>query len=250
MATIKKTVQAAGAASLALMALSAPALADDKFSWGVSATGTSDYIFRGVSQSDNDPAFQAAFDVGYGIFYAGVWGSGVDAPFVGGSSSEIDFYAGIKPVLGPLTFDLGVIYYYYPGTTTAASGGVDADYTEGKIGVSGDPFKDLSVGFNLFYTDEGTLATGEIITYEGNASYALPKLGIFDPSISGVYGYVDFRDAAFSAGSYNYWNIGLSLGVEKLTFDFRYWDTDVSETSATHFLSDERFVFSASIALP
>jgi hypothetical protein len=43
--------------------------------------------------------------------------------------------------------------------------------------------------------------------------------------------------------------------VEKLTLDFRYWDTDLDETAAglcgaTALQCDERFVFSATVALP
>ena len=45
---------------------------------------------------------------------------------------------------------------------------------------------------------------------------------------------------------YTYWNVGLALSVEKFTFDFRYWDTDIKEDG----LADERFVFTTSITLP
>jgi len=50
----------AGAAAVALLALSGAASAEDRqFGWSVNVGGTSDYIFRGVSQTDGDPAFQA-----------------------------------------------------------------------------------------------------------------------------------------------------------------------------------------------
>jgi hypothetical protein len=45
---------------------------------------------------------------------------------------------------------------------------------------------------------------------------------------------------------YTYWNAGLALSVEKFTFDFRYWDTNIQDDG----LADERFVFTASITLP
>ena len=39
---------------------------------------TSEYVFRGVSQSAEDPAVQAGVDVTYKLFYVGIWGSGVE----------------------------------------------------------------------------------------------------------------------------------------------------------------------------
>ena len=49
---------------------------------------------------------------------------------------------------------------------------------------------------------------------------------------------------------YYYWNAGLTLAVEKLSFDFRYWDTDISGCTGGVFSCDERFVFSATVAVP
>jgi uncharacterized protein (TIGR02001 family) len=234
----------AGAAAVALLALSGAASAEDRqFGWSVNVGGTSDYIFRGVSQTDNDPAFQAGADFTYGILYAGIWGSNTDDAFTN-SSAEIDFYAGVKPVLGPVTFDFGVIYYYYPGDDFDV-----ADYVEGKAGASISPIKNLSLAATLYYTDEGTFNTGEIFTYEGTAAYTLPSVGIFTPTVSGLVGHSEFED--FGALSYTYWNAGIALAVEKFTFDFRYWDTDIDIISVTgENLSDERVVFTAKLALP
>ena len=39
---------------------------------------TTDYIFRGISNTDKDPAVQPEFDLTYGMFYAGIWGSNTD----------------------------------------------------------------------------------------------------------------------------------------------------------------------------
>jgi uncharacterized protein (TIGR02001 family) len=241
--TFAKTV---GAAAVALFAVTSAASAEDRaFSWSVNVGGTSDYIFRGVSQTDSDPAFFAGVDASYGILYAGIWGSGVEDTFTN-SSSEVDFYAGIKPVLGPVTFDFGVIYYWYPGDDFDV-----ADYTEFKAGLSGSPITNLTLGGYVFYTPEGTFNTGEITTYEGQAAYTLPAVGIFTPTISGVYGFVDPDDNTLTA-EYTYWSAGVSLAVEKFTFDFRYWDTDedIFNVVTGELLSDERFVFTAKVVLP
>lgn len=232
---------------------SAPMAEGRKLEFSASVTGTSDYIFRGFSQTDEDPAAQASLDVTYGIFYAGLWGSNVDSNFVGGSSAEVDLYAGIKPVWGPVTFDLGVIYYWYPGDEVV--GGNEQDYVELKAGYSIESpwIKGLTSGTTVYWSPDYALEQGEVFTVESAASYALPKVGIFSPSISGVFGtvYGDAGDGFVPLGidaedEYSYWNAGLELAVENITFDFRYWDTDVKGDG----LADERFVFSTTISLP
>ena len=58
-----------------------------------------EYVFRGISQTDEGPAIQGGFDATCGMFYAGVWASNLDW---GGNGSEdvanmeMDLYAGIK----------------------------------------------------------------------------------------------------------------------------------------------------------
>jgi hypothetical protein len=138
----------------------------------------------------------------------------------------------------------------------------DAEYLELKAGASGSPFTNATVGATVYYSDDYFGETGQVWTVEGTAAYTLPTFGPFTPTVSGLIGYQDSEDAAYLAfngfDSYYYWNIGLALAVEKITFDFRYWDTGDAEnalsTSPTftcqNSYCDERFVFSATIALP
>jgi uncharacterized protein (TIGR02001 family) len=278
MAESRKVTKLFGAAGAALLALSGAALADGyegsikdapaeegrKFTYSFSATGTSDYVFRGISQTDNDPTIQGAINVGYGIFYAGVWGSGLDfdAAF-NDAEVEVDLYAGIKPTWGPLTFDFGVIYYAYPNSNYYAPAvlpGPDLDYVEVKAGVSASPITNLALGATVYYSDDSFGETGEVWTVEGTAGYTFHTIGPFTPTISGVLGHVEGDDPAYALfngfDSYTYWNAGLALAVEKLTFDFRYWDTDGAENALSNTLScisdlcGERFVFSATVTLP
>ena len=80
------------------------------------SASTSDYVFRGISQNDNDPTIQGGIDLGYGILYAGVWASGINFDaIVNDADLEVDWYGGIKPTWGPATFDFGVIYYTLSG---------------------------------------------------------------------------------------------------------------------------------------
>lgn len=120
-----------GSAGIALLTLSGAAQASDEFSWSASLTGTSDYVFRGISQTDNDPTIQGSIGFEYGMFYAGGWGSGLDFGTGSNAELEIDWYAGITPKwnspIGEVSFDFGVIYYTYPGFSDA---GAEADYVE------------------------------------------------------------------------------------------------------------------------
>jgi hypothetical protein len=74
----------------------------------------------------------------------------------------------------------------------------------------------------------------------------------FTPSISALVGYQKGSDTRFRMlvangdDNYWYWNAGLTIGWEKFTADFRYWDTNVSNSgnfcTGTTFQCDERFV--------
>jgi uncharacterized protein (TIGR02001 family) len=81
-------------------------------------TLTSDYRFRGLSQSFKLPAVQGGIDWAHASgFYLGNWNSSVSGnQYPNGASLEMDFYGGYKFALGQdTTLDLGGLYYYYPG---------------------------------------------------------------------------------------------------------------------------------------
>lgn len=231
----------------------APAAPASPFTYSFAFGGTTDYVFRGFSQTTADPAFQASFDMSYGMFYAGAWGSGIDfgaQPANPNVTAEIDFYAGIKPTLGKLNFDLGFIWYAYPG---AQHGFKELDYVELKGGVSTEIVKNLTIGGTLFWTPDNTFETGEVWTFEGTAAYTFPAIGPVTPTLSALIGSANAdRNIFDNDDSYLYWNIGLALAVDKFTFDFRYWDTDLASgyCNGPAFQCSERFVFSAKIALP
>jgi uncharacterized protein (TIGR02001 family) len=78
----------------------------------------SDYLFRGVTQSNHKPSVAAYFEPRYSInkdnqLYLGIGGASIDFP--NRAAGEVDFYGGWRPTVGPLAFDLGVWYYWYPG---------------------------------------------------------------------------------------------------------------------------------------
>jgi uncharacterized protein (TIGR02001 family) len=200
-------------ALLASAAAIAPAAAEGVFSGTVALT--SNYLFRGITQTSGNPAIQGSFDYTNGIFYAGVWGSNVD--FGGDETLETDVYVGVRPTAGPVTFDLGVIGYYYPG---AADDGAELDYYEGKLAASISPVEGLSVGAAAYYSPEFTGETGEALYLELNAAYAFADAF----SVSGGFGNQDIDDS----GDYDTWNLGAAYAISGFKFDLRYVDTDIS----------------------
>lgn len=238
---IKKILGAAAAAAVATAAFTGAASAEEReFSWSFNIAGTSNYMFRGVSLSGDEPVVQGGLDIGYGTFYAGVWASDLGDYAEGG---EVDFYLGLTPKWGPVTFDFGAVLYTYT---------VDNDdlmYTDLKAAASMDLVKNLSGGVTLWYTpDQSNI--GEGFAVEGTLAYVLPQVSVFTPTISGLLGHQSF-DNSYGAPDYLYWNAGLELGVDKLSLDFRYWDTDAPDGAVfSAGDADSKFVFTAKVTLP
>lgn len=87
--------------------------------WEVTGNATlaSDYRFRGISQTNRDPAFQGGFDIAHSSgLYVGNWNSNVDSGFLAGANLEMDFYGGFRGSFDAFGYDVGVLYYYYPGS--------------------------------------------------------------------------------------------------------------------------------------
>lgn len=239
---MNKFIKLASIAAVSGLTMVGAANAEDReFSWSITVGGTSDYIFRGLSLHNEDPAAQGSVDMSYGIFYAGAWASNVGSGVQDGfHPMEVDVYAGLKPVLGQFTFDFGVIGYLYPIADDPLN------YVEFKAGVSTEIFKNLTGSAAVYYVPDQSVNSPEIWTYEGTLAYTLPQMHIFTPTLSGTVGYSDAASVFFlGEDQYTYWNAGLAVAVEKFTFDFRYWDTDIDDD-----LSDERFVFSVKATLP
>jgi uncharacterized protein (TIGR02001 family) len=189
---------------------------------------TSDYVYRGVSQTDEEPALQAGVDVAVGGVYYGAWASNVD--FGDGTDAEVDFYFGIKPTAGVWAFDFGAIYYAYVG----APDDTEWNYLELKGAVS-RPVGPATVGGAVFFSPAFTGETGTAVYTEVNASVpVLPAM-----SISGALG----RQAIDKADDYTTWNLGAVYTVaERFSFDLRYWDTDLDIG-----IAEERVVLTAKV---
>ena len=85
---------------------------------------TSDYRFRGVSQTQNAPAVQGGIDYNHvSGLYIGNWNSSVSSQlYTNGAGVESDVYAGFrKQVFGNFTLDVGTMNYFYPRAGTNGS---------------------------------------------------------------------------------------------------------------------------------
>jgi uncharacterized protein (TIGR02001 family) len=184
---------------------------------------TSDYVFRGVSLSDNGPAIQGGFDYSQDMYYAGVWGSSLS------DGMEIDVYAGITPTTGPVEWDLGFIAYFYPG---ADDDDAEFDYLEFKAAATYAFTEQFSVGGAVYFAPENYGDTGEATYFELNGGYAASEQLEF----TAAYGNqtIDDPDGPFGAAGeddYNTWNIGGTYATHGFTLDLRYHDTDIDEGS-------------------
>ena len=184
---------------------------------------TSDYRFRGISQSDTSAAIQGGFDAEFSPgFYIGTWGSSVDFDSNDGydGSLELDYYAGWSSAIGDTDFgiDVGYIYYDYPGDN-----GDEGDY--GEVYVSGS-WKDLSASVN--YSDDYYGGTGKFYYYAADYS-----LTLFDSLGVGFHvGYNDFDKTGFFAtntDSYTDWSVSLSYTWAGVDLSVAYVDTDLDE---------------------
>lgn len=91
-----------------------------------SATLTTDYVWRGTTQTQGDPSAQAGFKVASALgFYGSVWGSNVEFAPETHASSELDYTVGWAGNLSDdWALDVNVLHYQYPSTTA------DLDWTE------------------------------------------------------------------------------------------------------------------------
>ena len=210
---LKLTLLAA-AASLSLGTAAQAQEDEGPISLSFNIGAASDYVFRGISQTDEDPQVFGGVDATIGsIGYAGVWVSNVD--FLNGTDLEYDIYGGIKPTLGAATLDLGLIYYGY----TDSPPGPEQAYWEGKAAIS-VPAGPGTLGAAIFYSPEFFGETGKATYIEANGSVAIPETKF---SVSGALG----RQFVEGPLDYTTWNIGLGFALtDNIGFDLRYWDTD------------------------
>ncbi|QDK31560.1 TorF family putative porin [Sphingomonas sp. IC081] len=179
----------------------------------VTLKGTTDYVWRGVSQSDNDPAVFAVVNLGYKGFYLGAETENVR---FAGIKQEWDMWGGYVARLGGgVALDVGFVRYGYVDAP------VDIDTFEVKAALSGK-VGPASVSLAGYHTWD-YFGTGENATYVelGASAPVMDKLSISAAAA---------RQQIDHLSDYTTWNAGLSYQVlPGASVDLRYYDTDLDK---------------------
>jgi uncharacterized protein (TIGR02001 family) len=190
--------------------------------WGLSfgTVFTTDYNFRGISQSARKPAVQGSAELTYTVnpnfqLYTNVFGSSLKLPSQ--ASMELDGSFGVRPSFGGVSFDFGATYYGYPGELP----GVKSEFWEFYGKASYKFFDKLTLGAAIYHAPNW-LNLGTTGTYlSATAAYDLPR-GF---AVSGELARYNFGNLP----DYTYWNAGISYTYKVATLDLRYHDTSLNK---------------------
>jgi uncharacterized protein (TIGR02001 family) len=219
----------------------------------------SQYVFRGISQTNEDPALQGGFDYSHASgFYLGIWASniswlkdapaGVD-PAYSSSSAEVDVYGGYRGAFGEsgVGYDVGLLQYIYPGDRNP--GITKADTLEAYAAVS---WSFLSAKYSYSLGDTFGVNNSSGTWYlDLSANYPITEA----LTLNLHYGIQDFSGS--NAGvknddiaSYEDWKIGLSYALPQgFTVGAFYTDTSMNTTEQAFYtnlkgkyLGDDQYV--------
>ncbi|HEX7760892.1 MAG TPA: TorF family putative porin [Caulobacteraceae bacterium] len=225
-------------AALADTAAAPPAPTGPTIAWNAGVT--TDYLFRGLDQSAGGVAAFGGADLTYGKVYLGTWVSHVDfsGDYHNGNKTlaEVDVYGGVRPTVGPVNLDLGVIGYIYPKQPSGSA----ENYVEFKAlgSITAGAF---TPGVAVYYSPDNSFATGHETYLEGNLAYAFKNKA----TVSAAVGH-EFLDSAKDGGlsGYTLWNIGVTYPVtDHLSADLRYYGT--SSAAKNFFTEDKGVPFNA-----
>ena len=215
-----------------LLVVNLPALVmaeDSPHEFSANVALSTDYRFRGITQTSHDPALSGGFDYSYTPFgfYAGVWASNLDfnVPDPDPADLEIDFYGGFSgEIANGIGWDIGGLYYAYPGSDTG-SGVADYDYFEAYGSLSYD-FGTFNVAGGLAYSPDYFFESDDSLYVYGDIGVPLPQ-GF---SLAGHVGHQSIDDnAQFGTPDYLDWSVGISKDIGMFTFDVSYIDTDLDD---------------------
>jgi len=200
--------------SLATALLATGILAAEISEVGVSANMaiTSNYVWRGMTQTDDSPAIQGGFDLDYKGVYVGVWGSNINFGDTK-ASLEADVYIGYANEIANFSYDVGYVQYMYPNATD--------EYNFGEAYAKlGYDFEVVSVGA-AYYLGVDTNDAADVAddwepenAWEVSASAPLPM----EFSVDATYGDYD------TSGSY--YLVGLNKSFGKFDFTLAYTAND------------------------
>ncbi len=219
----------------------APAAADGAtapppaFTINGSATLISDYRFRGISQTNLQPAIQGSITVTHSSgLYATVWSSSTSGyvTFSGTGSQEIDAIVGFKKTYSGVTFDAGVLYYIYPRSRPAGDRSkgdffepyADIAYTygpvTGKVTVNYAP---KQKALSLDQGQSGLFPNNDNVYLAGDLSASIPKTPL---GLTAHLGHTWGPSWLSLGNEYTDWGLGATLTYKQLVLGVSYVDTD------------------------
>lgn len=189
-----------------LIAVPAAAQAQDTLTPSFGFAITSNYFSKGQTQSDDKPAAQAYLEGAYGMFYGGVWTSTVE---LDADRLEVDLYAGVRPTLGEVDFDISYVRYLYNQSGDCCGEAVfDVSY----------PVEDFAL-IGAYYAYDTELKTDWL---EGRAEYYFADVWFASVNVGNDFGTLDLGPDHMTAYDVGF---GRSLGDNGLV-DLRYHDSN------------------------
>lgn len=173
---------------------------------------TTDYIYRGISQTSGGPAIQGGFDYAHESgFYLGTWASSITFD----DSIEIDYYGGFAGSLtDDIEYDVGFLFYDYPGAS-------NDDFLEFYAGLT---YAGLTG--KVARSDDFFGGTGE--SYYWTLDYGFDLSDNF--SVGLHYGLNDFDELTWGTeDSYTDYNISIGTSLLGVDMSLMFTDTDLSE---------------------
>jgi uncharacterized protein (TIGR02001 family) len=200
---MKKALLASALATVVTIPTAALAQATSPHSLTANVAITSDYRFRGISQTFGEgffkpgPAIQGGIDYSHASgLYIGNWNSNVSGnQFPNGAGIEMDFYGGWKKTWGDVGLDIGTIYYFYPGAKFPAGFGTFEQPENWELYVGGS-WKWFSAKYFYSLTDYFGLTQNVIQNFVGCNPNQLGCVPL--PPNGGTQG------TSYLTGSFNY----------------------------------------------
>ncbi|MGH8051351.1 MAG: TorF family putative porin [Arenimonas sp.] len=183
------------------------------------AAVVSDYVFRGVSQTDFNPALQVGVDYSLGDsgFYVGGWGSNVDYGSEYGHDFEVDLYVGYNvDVSDDWNLDLNVTRYNYQG----GNDGYDINYNE-FIGVV--TYSEM-LTFTLGYANDYANADEDQLYLAVGGSW---EVGNGFNLTAGVG-----RSSFDESEDYTDWTLGVNRDFGPINIGLNYYDTNKDDKAS------------------
>jgi uncharacterized protein (TIGR02001 family) len=215
----------------------------DELEFSARAGLASDYIYRGTTLSDHEPAAGAAFEARFGQLYTGATVASVKLPTQ--PAAEFTMAGGFRPRIANIDLDVGVTYFAYPGEKLPGeTNGIN--YWEAVIRGDTKIGESIRVASGYAYSPNVS-NTGAWSQYvAAGVGFDVPsRLLPQDLSVSftTAAGYSWFGNQASELGgfplpAYLNWQAGVTFTHKVFNLDLRYYGTNLSKESCFVFTGD------------